>query len=269
MSMAGIIHLSARFSGLNRQSRQEGIRVLRACLFCIAAGAFAQSAPPRFETASIRPSNPDELSGASGCETGRGLTRCSNVTLKRAILGAYHVVPDHVLGGPDWIDLDHFQLTGKADQPASGDTLDEMLKILLAERFNLQLHREIRTDEALILELAKKGSKLQAAGAAEQSYSNGHGRLEATAVTISTLAEILSRDTRMTVVDRTGLAGAFTFTLVWNPDAPQDLGPDDAAAFGREALSNAMQQQLGLRLKPQRMPVEMLVIDHADKPTEN
>jgi uncharacterized protein (TIGR03435 family) len=251
--------------------------VLRAaCLLCMASAIWAQSAPPRFEVATIRPSNPDELSGPSGCETGRGLTRCSNVTLKRAILGCYHVVPDHVLGGPDlrgpdwnWIDSDRFQITGKADQPVGGDALDAMMQTLLADRFNLKLHREMRTGEALVLEIAKPGPKLQAAGEAKSSYSNGHGRLEATAVTMDTLAEMLSRDTGMTVVDRTGLAGAFTFTLTWNPDAPQGLGPDDAAAFLREELSSAMQQQLGLTLKPQRMPVEMLVIDHAEKPSDN
>jgi len=249
-------------------------RLLCIAAVCIAAGAFAQSTPPRFEVATIRSSNPDELGGPSGCETGRGLTRCSNVTLKRAIIGAYHVVPDHVMlgqvpGGPDWIDSDRFQITGKADQPVSGDALDAMLKTLLAERFNLKLHREIRNGEALVLEIAKNGPKLQPADATKLSYSNGHGRLEATAVTMDTLAEMLSRDTGMTVVDRTGLAGAFNFTLVWNPDALQGLGPDDAAAFLREVLSSAIQQQLGLSLKSQRMPVEMLIIDHAEKPSDN
>jgi uncharacterized protein (TIGR03435 family) len=246
----------------------------------ITATAFAQSAPPRFEVATIRPSNPDELSGSSGCETGRGLTRCSNVTLKRAIIGCYHVVPDHVVlgqvpGGPDlggpawnWIDSDRFQITGKAGQPVSGDALDAMLQTLLAERFHLKLHREMRTGDALLLEIAKNAPKLQAASGAASSYSNGHGRLDATGVTMDTLAGMLSRDTGMTVVDRTGLNGAFSFRLAWNPDAPQGLAADDAAAFLREVLSSAMQQQLGLTLKPQRMPVEMLIIDHAEKPSD-
>ncbi len=144
-------------------------RILCIEAVCIAAAIYGQSAPPRFEVATIRPSNPDELGGPSGCETGRGLARCSNVTLKRAILGCYHVVPDHVvigqarggpgLGGPDWnwIDSDRFQITGKADQPVSGDALDSMMQTLLAERFNLKLHREIRTGEALVLEIAKSG----------------------------------------------------------------------------------------------------------------
>jgi uncharacterized protein (TIGR03435 family) len=242
------------------------LRTLR--VFCVAAGAFAQSGP-RFEVASIRPSSPDELSGPSGCETGRGLTRCSNVTLKRAIIGSYHVVPDDVLGGPVWIDSDRFQITGKTDQPVSGDALDAMMKTLLAERFNLKLHPEMRTGDALVLEIAKNGPKLQPAGGATPSYDNGPGRLEDTSITMATFAEILSRNTRLPVVDRTGLNGAFTFTLTWNTEAPPGLDADGAAAYFREELSSAMQRQLGLALKPQRMPVEMLVIDHAERPSDN
>ncbi len=157
---------------------------------------------PRSEVASIRPTNPDELSSPSGCETDRGLNRCSNVTLKRAIIGAYHVVPDHVLGGPDWIHADHFDHVKPIGQIRGG--IDAIMQTLLAERFNLQLHREVRTGEALVMEVAKNGIKIQAANAAASSYSNGHGRLDATGVTMGTLAEMLSRDTRLTVVDRTG-----------------------------------------------------------------
>jgi uncharacterized protein (TIGR03435 family) len=235
----------------------------------ITATAFAQSAPPRFEVATIRPSNPDELGGPSGCETGRGLTRCSNVTLKRAIIGAYHIAPDHVLGGLNWIDSDRFQITGKAEQPVGGDALDAMMQALLAERFHLKLHRETRTGDALVLGIARNGPKLQPSSGGAGSYDNGPGRMVDTSITMATFAEILSRNTRLPVVDRTGLSGAFTFTLTWNTDVPPGLGPDDAAAFLREVLSSAMRQQLGLTLKPQRMPVEMLIIDHADKPSDN
>ena len=186
------------------------------CVLCFAATLSAQPPPPRFEVASIRPTNPDELSGPSGCETGRGMTRCSNVTLKRAITGTYHVVPDHVLGGPDWIHADRFQIIGKADRPVSGDALDAIMQTLLAERFNLKLHREMRTGDALVLEVAKNGPKLQAATGGASSYNNGPGRMDDTSITMAVFAEILSRNTRLPVVDRTGLNGAFTFTLTWN-----------------------------------------------------
>jgi uncharacterized protein (TIGR03435 family) len=245
--------------------------MLRAAfLLCAAVALLAQSAPPQFEAASIRPSDRDELSAPSGCETTPGLVRCTNVTLKRAIVGAYDVVPDRVLGGPDWIDSDCYQITARTNQPLAGETLDAMLQALLAERFQLRLHRETRTREAFVLEVAKNGPKLHPAGDAARSYYNGHGHMEATSVSMSMFAGVLSRQLGLPVVDRTGLSGAFNFKLVWNPDSPLtlELGTSAASDAGVE-LFNAIQQQLGLVLRARRMAVEMLVIDHAEKPSDN
>jgi uncharacterized protein (TIGR03435 family) len=243
--------------------------MLRAALVSILflAVVFAQTA--RFEVAAIRPSNSDEMNGPSGIETRRGLVRGTNVTLKRTIASAYGIGEYRVFGGPGWVESDRFQITAKADQPVGDDALDEMLKTLLAERFNLQLHRESRPGEALVLGIAKSGPKLHPAGDARLAYNNGHGHLEATSVPMSKLVEILSRDLKMLVVDRTGLTGAYNFTLQWNAGRPRIADPDDAAADLRFEMSTAISEQLGLTLKPQQVPVEMLVIDHAEKPSEN
>lgn len=238
-------------------------------IVCLAAVGYAQSAPQRFDAASIRPSNSEELNTPSGILTTPGLARAINVTLKRAIAGAYGIGESRILGGPEWIDSDRFQITAKTNRPLDDAALMIMLQTLLAERFNLKLHRENRTGEGLLLEIAKNGLKLRAETDARTSYNNGHGRLDATAVSMRTLAEILSRNTAVPVVDRTGLSGAFDFTLSWDPDAPRTLEPDDAAAFLREVLANAIQQQLGLTLKSQRMPMEVLIVDGAQKPSEN
>ena len=229
----------------------------------------AQSDLRRFEVAAIRPSNPEESAGPSGIETSRGLVRAINVTLKRAISGCYGVGLDRVLGGPDWTASDRFQITAKADQPFGEDVLNEMLKTLLAERFNLKLHHENRPGEALILEVAKNGPKLQSATDGPLSYNNGYGHVEARRVTMRLFVEILSRDLKLPVVDRTGLKGAFNFTLRYNADRPRMADTDDRAADLRWEMSTAIAQQLGLALKSTRMPVEMLVIDHADKPSAN
>jgi uncharacterized protein (TIGR03435 family) len=228
-----------------------------------------QPEPPRFEVASIRPSNLDEVAGPSGMQTSHGLARASNVTLKRAIAGEYGVGQDRILGGPVWIESDRFQITAKADQPVDEGVLDAMIRTLLADRFNLKLHRESRITMTIILEIAKHGPKLQPTATARASYNNGHGRLDATSVTMTLFAEILSRDLKLPVVDRTGLAGAFDFSLRWNADRPRIADPDEAAADLRREISTAIAQQLGLALKSQRMPVEMLVIDRAEKPSEN
>jgi uncharacterized protein (TIGR03435 family) len=190
------------------------------------------------------------------------------VTLKRAISGAHEIGLDRVLGGPAWTESDRFQITGKADQPVGQDVLDEMLKTLLAERFRLKLHSENRSGETLILEVAKNGPKFQPAGDAKTSINNGHGVLEAPSISMRIFTEILSRDLNLPVVDRTGLKGAFKFTVRWNADRPR-TAPDDPAGDLKWEISTAIADQLGLTLKSQRMPVEMLVIDHAEKPSDN
>jgi uncharacterized protein (TIGR03435 family) len=140
---------------------------------------------------------------------------------------------------------------------------------VLAERFSLKLHPESRAADALVLGIAKSGSKLQPASDAPLSYNNGHGHLEATSVTMQRFVEILSRNLRLPVVDSTGLTGAYNFSLQWNADRPHKADPDDAPADLRVEMSTAIAEQLGLTLKGQRMPVEMLVIDHVEKPSEN
>jgi uncharacterized protein (TIGR03435 family) len=226
--------------------------------------------PVRFEVASIRPSNSEQMpAGWSGCATTPGLVTCTNVTLKRAISGAYGIGLDRVLGGPAWAESDRFQITGKADRPADEGTLDKMLQALIAERFGLKFHRENRPGEALVMEVAKNGPKFQQAGDAPTSINNGHGVLEAPSITMRIFTEILSRDLNLPVVDRTGLKGAFKFTVRWNADRPRIAAPDDPAGDLKWEISSAIAQQLGLTLKSHRMPVEILVIDHAEKPLEN
>jgi uncharacterized protein (TIGR03435 family) len=224
---------------------------------------------PRFEVASIRPSNPEEMgAGRSGCQSGNGLVRCTNVTLKRSIAGAYVVGPDRVLSGPKWIDDDRFQITARASERIGDKALMVMLQTLLADRFKLVLHRASRLGAAMVLEVAKKGPKLQPAGDARPSCNNAHEHLEATAMTMADFAELLSHNLNLPVLNRTGLAGAFNFELHWNADR-SITDRDDAAADLRSEVSTAIAQQLGLALKPKRMPSEMLVIDHAEKPSEN
>jgi uncharacterized protein (TIGR03435 family) len=191
--------------------------------------------------------------------------RCTNVTLKRCIVGAYAVLPDQVLGGPDWIDVDRFQITGKADKPLGEKGLMAMFQTLIAARVKLVLHRA----QTMVLELAKGGPKLQPAGGASYSWKNMHDHLEATKLTMSEFAEILSRNLNLPVIDRTGLTGAFNFAVHWNPDLTEGLNHDESAVALRPEVAAAISRQLGLTLKARKMPVEMFVVDHAEKPTES
>ena len=171
--------------------------------------------------------------------------------------------PNRIFGGPDWLDSGRFEIFAKAAQPIDDDAvLMTMLRTLLAERFQLRIHRETRLVQAYLLEVASKGPKLRAAETLESATRNAPGLIDATTITMDRFAEVLSRQTDLPVLNRTGLQGAFDLKLQWTPDsaAATDTGPP---------IFTAIQQQLGLRLRSRKTPVEVLVIDHAEKPSEN
>jgi uncharacterized protein (TIGR03435 family) len=221
-------------------------------------------AAPRFEVASVKPANSGKPGG--GIATGHGRITIASETLKRCIMGAYGVGPNLIAGGPSWLDADRFEILATSGRGEDGDqALMSMLRTLLAERFKLAVHRETRTMAALVLEVAKNGPKLEAAEDGPATTQNGRGLIEARVITMTRLAEVLSRQTDVPVVDNTGLKGRFNLKLLWRPESARP--PEEA--MERPSLSEALQQQLGLRLESRKMPIEVLVIDHAERPSEN
>jgi uncharacterized protein (TIGR03435 family) len=246
------------------------MRVLAALALCLSWFARAQSAtPPRFEVASIKPTPADEYNASSGIPAGHGRLTANHVTLKRCIIGAYSVGPSQIVGGPPWLDTDRFEITAKASQPLGDDALMLMLRTLLADRFQLALHRETRSMNALVLEVAKGGPKLQPAGPGDSRTDASHVRIDATALTMDHFAWVLSRTLSVPVVNHTGIQGTFTFKLEWSPDSDKPVQPGDIPAATGPSIFTAIRQQLGLRLQSRKAPVEVLVIDHAERPTPN
>jgi uncharacterized protein (TIGR03435 family) len=241
----------------------------RVALAALATGlSYAQL--PRFETAAIHPASPAESGGSSGCNTTAAFMRCTNVTLKRLIAGAYDVVgQERVLGGPDWADTDRFDIVARSDQPVGDKGLMAMLQTLLAERFNVALHRETRSAEAMVLEVGKNGPKIHPAGVGRPSWNNEHDHLRASGITMADLSGILSRDLKLPVVNSTGLVGAYSFTLRWDPQAADDANRDEWLSVLRAEMSAAIARELGLTLKFRKIPVEVIVIDRAGKPSGN
>jgi uncharacterized protein (TIGR03435 family) len=212
----------------------------------------------RFEVASIKPSNADPRS--YGMNTGNGQLHANNMTLKRCIMGAYSVGPSQVVGGPDWLDLDRWEIVAKTEQPVGDRALMVMLQALLADRFKLALHREQKPIQAYVLEVGKNGPKLEKGDGKGSSTDNGRGNIVATNATMDRFAEILARQMDLPVLNHTGLDGVFNVKLQWTPDSTQ---PDGLSIF------TAIQEQLGLRMPAQKVPVEVLVIDHVERPSEN
>lgn len=253
---------------------------MRALTFAVltasACGIFAQT--PAFDVASVKPASPDARGSTFQFTPGGGL-RVGNGTLKGMIEMAYDVRDFQISGGPRWVDSDRYDVDAKtaADDPSAGAAMTpahiletrQRLQTLLAGRFQLQIRRTTKELPVLALEPAKNGAKLVAAEAqgGNLGIRAACGLMEGNRSTMANLVYALSRQLDRPVRDRTSLAGIYNFRLQWTPDAGPC--PDAAAGHDFPDLFTALQEQLGLRLESARGPVEVIVIDRAEKPGEN
>jgi uncharacterized protein (TIGR03435 family) len=236
------------------------------------AAAFAQSAPPAFEVASVRALK-------SGPKEGKAMTvdpgrlTYSNVSLQDCIVAAYGVKP-YQISGPGWLDTERYDIAAKAADGVPEPQLMRMLQSLLAERFQLKLHHETKELPVYVLVVAKNGPKLERGDSntpAKTDYTEVPGAISFHNYPMAGLAEQLSRrifSLDRPVVDQTGLEGVYTVTLKL-ADSLKDL--KRAAEKGdHPPVFAALQDQAGLRLAPQKAPIDVLVVDHAEKaPGEN
>lgn len=237
--------------------------ILALCIACC-----AQTALPRFEVASVRPSGATR-NDSSGIGTGNGRLDAHNVTLLRCIIGAYGIGPSEVTGGPDWLDSDRFDISGKAEEATNDDfELMLMLRDLLADRFKLVTHREMKTIPVFVLELARNGPKMKESegeSIRNTRNSNAGARMDIQNTDMDSFAHVLAQQADRPVVNRTGLKGTYSFTLEWMPERYGSANESSSAP----SLFTAIQEQIGLRLRSERAPVEVLVIDGAEHPSEN
>ena len=264
----------------------------------------AQPPPTRsgFDVASIKPAaNPD---GQALLQAVPGRLRMANLTLRRLILNAYGVQDYQLLGDPPWIASEHYDVQATAAGDTSVQQMEgPMLQALLEERFKVTLHRETRQLPVYELAVSKGGAKLplskegsctpyvedsppppaSAPGQPSRNYCglnlavNGQNRtIDGKGVTMAVFAASLSRaytsDLGRTVIDRTGLAGAFDVHLNWSIDpltGPAGPGASSPPELAEPSLFTAVQDQLGLRLESSKGPVEVLFIDRIEKPSGN
>jgi len=203
------------------------------------------------------------------------------MSLKGFIQFAYRVNANYqISGGPNWIGNDTYDILAGTAGPASEDEVRLMLQSLLAERFKLMLHRETKEMSALALVIGKNGSKLKRSegegnfGISTVISRSGAPAVEARHALMSRFAAFLTtfiatRSEQLTpVMDMTGLAGQFDFTLDlagWDPATK----PEDIAPSRKDVVMAAIQEQLGLKLESRKVPIEILVVDHVEKPSEN
>jgi bla regulator protein blaR1 len=243
----------------------------------------APAAPPAFEVASVKPNSSGDRNTMFQITPG-GRFHCSNVSPQMLIIMAYDLKPNQLTGGPNWLDSTKYDITAKAEGPEDPDRLKQMMQTLLADRFKLAFHRETKDLPIYELVTAKNGPKLKAsAGDAaqhqQQFFRMGRGSMDMQHVTLANFADHLSRLVGRNVYDRTGIAGTYDIKLEWTPDESESQmfkGPPDGAGppppspdTTGPSLADALQEQLGLRLVAGKGPVEIVVIDHIEKASEN
>jgi uncharacterized protein (TIGR03435 family) len=263
---------------------------------------------PTFEVASIKPDKSgDRRAGIMNSPGGRFTVK--NVPLRMLIRIAYKIDDSQIIGGPAWINSERWDIEAEASSSPHEDLakmseaqreafMEQQrlrLQSLLEDRFQLKIHREKRERPVYALVIAKGGPKLKESTAVpggpqtgpsglkprQMRMSMSRGQVTAYGVPVSALAEQLSNQLGRPVLDETGLKGNYDFTLQWTPDESQGQmfrvpeegqqaggNPPPPEAVGPSVFT-AIQEQLGLRLKPEKGPVDVLVIDHVEQPTEN
>ena len=238
-----------------------------AFLLILASCAIAQT--PAFDAASIRPNNSGP--GVSSMRVSQGRAALQNVSLKKIILNAYSIPDDreYAVIGPEWLASEHFDMDATFPPDTPIPQLQLMMQTFLADRFKMRVHRETRQLPNYTLVVAKGGAKIAPEEAGQSRTSTGNGRFTATKTTMGHFADLIARQTGFPVVDQTGLAGVYTFTLEWDPAAGLNVGPSDTAPTG-PSIFTALEQQLGLHLASGKGPAAVVVIDQMEKmPTEN
>ena len=277
--------------------------MFRICLgLAMAAAAAAQSAADRvaFEAASVKPARRGQLGGSMDGGPGTkdpGRFAATNAALSWLVMRAYHLDGEDRLSAPAWMDEASYDVAAGVPPGTTAEQFRTMLQNLLAERFRMRVHHETRILPVYELTVAKNGPKLKpaAAGSGTDDFVPGSGirpadrdgfpilppgrsnvacahlaRGSYCTYRMSTMEQFVARLGRpgnngvgRRVIDKTGLAGQYDFTLHFLPVYRTD-GDGEVPS-----LEQALQEQLGLKLVPAKASIDVLVIDHAERPTAN
>jgi uncharacterized protein (TIGR03435 family) len=261
---------------------------------------------PPFEIATVKPNTTGAMRVTMRVLPG-GTWEATNATLESLIRISYRLQESQLIGGPDWIYSARFDIQAKAGSGSPASDFPVRMQSLLAERFNLKLHNETRDLPLYALVMARRderpGPQLTTAVADCAALARGRsggapdvkpgeqptcgiinspGRMTGGGVTMQQMALSLSQYTGRMVIDHTGLSGTFDYDLEFEPDPAlrgrgPGGGPVSGPILGRtnaldpegRSIFTALQEQLGLRLEPQRGAVAVVVVDAADRPTGN
>ena len=237
---------------------------------------------PAYDVVSIKPNKSG--SGGWGINSNDGDYAATNVTIKTLLEGAYDIKEELISGVSGPIASAHFDVHAKIVDPRpdalrklSNKQRGAMLLPFLQERFHLKAHTETKTLPVFELTVIKDGPNFKPSAASDHggtSVQSDNNKTELTAhgVSMVSLADSLTGQVHRTVIDKTGLAGVYDLNLKWSPqDIPSQPAQDGSNTLtdSNPSLFTALQEQLGLKLKSAKGPVETLVVDHVEMPSAN
>jgi len=282
----------------------NGIKLVLVAVCASVVFGQTQSPPAHtgFEVASVKQNTGSD--GRAFIQAVPGRLIMTNLPLRRLILNAYDLQDYQLSGDPPWANSEHYDIQAKADgNPSVREMQGPMLQVLLEDRFKLTIHRETRQLPVYELTIGKVGAKLQLSkegsctpysedsppptstpGQPRPNFCGFHTTpgdglnraLDGQGITMAVLATTLSRTyvslLGRNVIDATGLTRAYDVHLKWAidslsaPAGPNATPPSDATGA---SIFTALQEQLGLKLESTKGPVEVLVIDHVERPSAN
>jgi uncharacterized protein (TIGR03435 family) len=196
-----------------------------------------------------------------------------NMTLDGVLMNGFEVRSEsQIIGYPSWVNSERFDIQAKMDAATTtayralkGETSNNQwhafMQQILIERFGIKFHLEKRDLPVYNLVVAKQGLKVKASAQDENgSSSMGPGHYSAHRAQVGGLALSLSGAVGRVILDKTGVTGDYDIDLTWAPDGQPDAGP---------SIFSALQDQLGLKLEPAKAPLDVVVIDHIERPSEN
>ena len=221
----------------------------------------ANATASTYKAVSIKPTK-SSINADRGAKVGPDELRAMNLSTQELIQVAYDVKDDQIVGAPDWLNSQRYDIEAKAEKPVAEQGGESLLESgLLSKYFKLAVHRETRLIPVYELVIGGDGPKLREsvpadADSALRVIQVESGRIMGREVPIATLARILSEELGRPVLNKTQLPSHYDVNLQW-PAAPDSSEP---------AILNAVQAEFGLKLTPQLMPKEFLVIDHVEMP---
>lgn len=245
--------------------------------------SMAPNANPSFDVATIKPSTPGRPGKGFGFDGHH--FRTMNTNMNDLIAFAYGLHAKQIVGAPDWFGSDLFDIEGVPDSEGRPNQkqMQVMVQKLLADRFKLTFHRDQQELSVYLISVANGGLKIKESTAAANDlpafFFRGLGDLTVRNLTMADFATWMQSGVMdKPVVDQTGLKGRYDFNLKWTPDESQfaqfrgaginvPTPTDDPKA--PPALYTAIQEQVGLKMSPGKAPDEVIVIDHAEKPSAN